>query len=463
MAILKYKNIRISSGYTIVENLAYITNLEKQIPKSDTFKVLDYMTSKASQNYTITYNVSPHIELAASQFEDARQLYWSQKKSKRLRGQATEKSEHLFTHLYIAFHRDDFIAPEEILRIFREWVEENGLDAFPIVASIHTDRPHLHIHASIGSYAVRGDKKLALSNTKVEVLKRSLNIITYRNGFSICENDRLQYTDKEYAAWVEQVKAEGKVKVYPARTLSQIIDDQKEVERRRKNPPKEQSIRQEIEEISRYNRKEEDWSDQKSEFYFDSRELPAFRESKQQYELKLWTENGRKRTTLELIFLLLGSLLWDTKEEMKIDPYRQPRLNINHEIQRMVDGIALVREFGIENETMLAEMIQETGGNISAIRRHMYYLNKELEKAENSMIKKEMDSYQNKLREHKKRYAKLMVVKDAYRCNNRAYIQDVYRTIPEEVHEQSVDRLIKAAKMQTKPVREWQYDRANYR
>ena len=432
MATLRYNNIYVN----LSASMAYVVEKSKIVPQADIIRVQTYVKGDHSESplYTVTYNCSSNIELAAEEFEMDRQLYWLKRKSTKLPGQTQAKKEVYAHHFYISFRHDEWITSEEILKILDEFIKQNHLDDYRIIAAVHRNTRSPHVHFLVSATAMSCDKKLGMNNTKLKALKKSLNHITYEHGYGFIDNKSLSYDDAEYAAWVSSVKAAGKVPVYCNLTVQEKIEAETRRAEKRKNPKAEKTTTEAIKDAYEYNQRKnwDVWKDQESDYYYDSSLLPAFKGQKQQYRMKLWDENtGRRRGTLELFFMLLGVLLFSQqqKEAALIKPMYS-RKDINWELQRMIDGIAAVRELGIMDEKQLQEQVSECGANISSIRRHIYYVKKALEQENNSELLAEQKRYEALLKIHRIRYAKLMAIKAVLKdCYRPEYI---YSICPEE-------------------------------
>lgn len=135
----------------------------------------------------------------------------------------SEKTENDALHLVIATHRDDNPTPEILQTVLDEFMEHPYFSGFPAVSNLHFDRPHKHGHILLSNYHSSGGVKFSWNAKKEAELKRHLNRICYKHGLSIIDTPELR-RDPEYAKWLDDVIAEGKVKVRDYTEYTEIED-----------------------------------------------------------------------------------------------------------------------------------------------------------------------------------------------------------------------------------------------
>ena len=100
--------------------------------------------------------------------------------------------------------------------------------------------------------------------------------------------------------------------------------------------------------------------------------------TKRLYSTDLWDENGRKRSTLELAFMLAcvvlkseGSL-WEPKGKIPEDRKNDPIFGrVNWKLQNMMDSIHLASEEGIDTQSELNLRVNEAGAEYSRARSNL--------------------------------------------------------------------------------------------
>lgn len=414
---------------TLKENLSYVSEAHKQIPVSDLTTVMEYVTGDhAEVLYTKGYHCSCNPELAAEEFLDDREKYLKRKHGKKLSGQAEGKEEIIAHHFYVSFHKEDFVAVEKMMKITDELIQSTAMKDFKCLRAPHVNTDEGHVHITVNAYSMDGKKKFCMNNKMLYALRRELDYICYEHRLSLVEDKTLLKTDEEYAKWFAEVKKEGKIRIHPNRTVQQKKEQQKKRNEKRKEQRGKKSyvkklplkdINTEIQDAAKYNFSEKFG---KQVFYAADGQFLSPR-TKVPYRLKMWTEDGRKRSTVELLFLLIAVVLFDTQKYAAEKNYYQPKVNINHEIQKMIDGIVATREYGITDKKVLESKIKECGSNISSLKRAIYQIDKTLvDRTDESLQKKRM-TYEKKLKKNNRQYYKLMQVK----ALTKEVMTDVYR------------------------------------
>lgn len=431
---------------TLKENLSYVSEAHKQIPISDLTTVMEYVTGDhAEVLYTKGHGCSCNPELAAEEFLSDREKYLERKKGAKLSGQTDAKKEIIAHHFYISFHKEDFVGVERMMKITDELIERTPLKEFKLLRAPHTNTDEEHVHLSVNAYSMDGKKKFCMNNKMLYTLRRELDHICYEYGLSLVEDKTLLKTDEEYAKWFAAVKAEGKVRIHKNRTSEEKKMKNKE-RRSKKSYVKKLPLRS-IEE------------DFKGAVYYNSANIFGERiyfaaggrfpspKTGKPYRMKIWTEDGRKRSTVELLLLLIAVVLFDTQKYAQERNYYQPKVNVDCEIQRMIDGIAATREYGITDNCVLESKIRECGSNISSLKKAIYDIDKSLNEKENDDLRKERAAYLEKLKKYNKQYYQLMQVKALTKeVMTDTYRDNIYAVKPlEQERKLSLDDMIASA------------------
>lgn len=439
-------------------NLSYVSEAHKQIPVSDLTTVMEYVSGEhAEVLYTQGYHCSCNPELAAEEFLDDREKYLKNKNGKKLSGQVEGKEEIIAHHIYVSFHKEDFVSVEKMMKITDKLIQRTAMKDFRSLRAPHVNTDEGHVHISLNAYSMDGKKKFCMNNKMLYALRRELDYICYEHGLSLIDDKTLLKTDEEYAKWFAEVKAEGKTRIHPNRTIQQKKEQQKKRNDKRKEQKSEKTyvkklplrnINTEIQEAAKYNFSEKFG---KQVFYAaDGRFLSP--RTKVPYRLKMWTEDGRKRSTVELLFLLIAVVLFDTQKYAEEKNYYQPKINIDHEIQRMIDGISATREYGITDKKVLESTIKECGSNISSLKRAIYQIDKALRDRKDEGLEEKRKKYEKKLKEYNRQYYKLMQVKVLTKeVMTAAYRENIYTVKPiEQSRKIDLDDIISNAKSKKK-------------
>lgn len=431
---------------TTKSNMKYILDPQKIVPAEDVMRCMSYIEGSHSEvHYATGYHCSTNPDLAAEQFQQDRDRYWKRKKGKRLKGQNADRFELLAHHIYVSFHKDDRVSIDDMMQITAELIERTPLRDFRSLRAPHNNTDEGHVHISVNAYSMSADKKFCMNHNMLYTLRRELDYICVEHGLSIVEDYYLK-KDPEYKAWFDCVKAEGKITIRQPRTLEEKKLSWTEKNKTRNKKKREKHIIEEIADISDYNQKPitaKQWKKDQCTLQSYTNNNFFFAPKKKYYRLKLWSDTGRRRGTIELLFLLISTILFDTaKYEYEIcGPIR---LNINSELQRSIDAIATARTFGITNGETLRVRIKETGSNMNALKRSIYYIDKELLTNLDSELIAEKERLTERLKSEKQSYRKLMELKNEMnRVCDPKYMRQL--SLDERIEKQSVNDLINSA------------------
>lgn len=230
--------------------IQYIQNPEKTVYGNDTAKVIRYMQSHCIEDVmSVGYNgTSGDRELAVEQFRLAESSYKAchparakqttritveqylesnhkRKLPKHIKPDADgmitiTKEEVSAEHLVLSVHKTDRVTPAKLQSVVSEFMAHPYFQHFPALSNLHWNTDEAHAHILISNYAKDGRRKLSLTGTKLRELQRHLDKICYRHGLSIIDSKAARL-DPDHAAWIDRVKSEGRVKVWPAKNRNQ--------------------------------------------------------------------------------------------------------------------------------------------------------------------------------------------------------------------------------------------------
>ena len=118
----------------------------------------------------------------------------------------------------------------------------------------------------------------------------------------------------------------------------------------------------------------------KEEYYYDATKVNL--ETKRPYRIRLWDENGRRRTTIELMCLL--AIVVIKKEHSATDT--QPSFaykgtdgkyiyaKTDWKLQNMYNTMSMAREMNVENATDVSKKLDRTGKEVARLRKQNRHL-----------------------------------------------------------------------------------------
>lgn len=369
---------------TLKQNLNYIKSGHSTISKEQLFTVGRYIEGDhANILYAQGHMCSKVPELAAEQMLADRDKYWRQKKGKKLQGQTEKKKEVLAEHFYISFHQCDNVDVETAMQIVNKWLKRTGLDQHKALMAPHINTDELHVHISVCAYRADGKRKLSMNNSKMDTLRKQLDYICVEHGLSIVTNPRL-LLDPEYKMWYESVVESDKIIVHDPRTPKQVIADRKKREKRKAHPEtKEMSIEDEVKSefadcFFRTQDAEEN-KKKKATRYYGDKKYRMHSKPDRYYSVHLYDQNGRKRSLLELIFMLFYVILTGATFQHQASNGRYTYDNMGEkddQAQYLIDNIRLAREYDINNPSKIEDKLKACGDDMNSLKKENYRLQK---------------------------------------------------------------------------------------
>ncbi len=152
--------------------------------------------SRDGKSFVITHNVKgKSVDGWVEQF----------KKNETFRLRKRRKDGVYFNHEILSWHRDDtrHLSPEKLQDMVRQYIKLRGSKGM-YVATVHTDREHVHVHICSSGLQYRNGKSMRMSRKEYADLKA--NIQTYHVekfpelSHSVVQHGRkmLRVSDKEY-------------------------------------------------------------------------------------------------------------------------------------------------------------------------------------------------------------------------------------------------------------------------
>ena len=404
----------------IADNIAYLQDAKKVIPEMDVFRVNQYVGGEHAEIlYSKAHGTSLHPKLAAEEFLADRNKYFAihkMREGQKLRGQGKNtagkaKQEILAHHVYLSCDAEESgrVSAEMLNEIMDRFLKAMGWDDHRSVQSPHLNTAHKHIHASVCAYS-RGDgkKKIHMKNATVYKAKMELNRICVDYGLSVIDDEKLyvwaSHHAPEYCDWIDEIKKTKTVKVHQNISLDekkQRAEIRKAKRSAKAEPPK--NVQEEVERVIAYNRsravkKSTDY-DAGGRFIEPRRNRP--------YRINLYDHSGRRRTTLELVLLLVMAMFVDTNR-YAVENKRPPYSRHSWELQRMIDALSVAREYGVTVPADIPKKLAECGSQIGSYQKAIARLEAELQKGHDERLQKELEKQKQNLLKAKKHYACLI-------------------------------------------------------
>lgn len=408
--------------------MAYIQNPDKVIANEQSANVMRYMQSHCVEDVmSVGYNGCSGVrELAIEQFRAAEEAYRAihpQRKKQETRitveqylksnhrkklpkhikaddeGMITvRKSEVVAEHVVLSLHKTDKADAAKLQRLLDDFMRHPYMAGFPAISNIHNNTDELHGHILLCNFAFDGSRKFSLSGTKLRKLRRHLDKLCYEYGLSIIDTQEARL-DPEHAAWLDHVKSEGKIKVWPeqkvgkqkwkgadTRTKAKLIEFHHSINDRM---PTSESLKKEqkrdIEEIissGLFIGERHECKNCFSPVLIAERERERRRKNREaelRYQLRFYTVPRRMRyydetlkryvepSLLTLIFMLAKvSITGETEFLKKYFPskYEETVARFgppDRETQNMLDSITVCSEFNCRTPNELQQRVQEVG------------------------------------------------------------------------------------------------------
>ena len=419
---------KFNSVYSVGSNLLYVLDSNKVVPEEkNLFTVIEYVDgSHAALLYGKAHGTSVNPKLAAEEFMADRNKYFelhNMREGQKLKGQGKNskgksKKEVLAHHIYLsASERDgDKVTPEILNEIMDRFLKAMKWDDHRVVQAPHLNSSrYKHIHASICAYNRRGQAKIHMKNATIYRAKIELNYICVDYGLSIIDDKKVYAWASshmpEYCTWFDDIKKNKTVEIIQNTSLEvkkQRAEERKAMRKVKADPPKD--IQEEIERIITYNHSKArgyatDYS-AGGHFINPRKQRP--------YRMNLYDHNGRPRNTLELLLLLICAILIDTNRYAK-ENYNISFSQHSAELQKMLDGIAVARKYGVTSPADIQNKLAECGKRIGSCKKAIARLEQELEKGQDARLQKELEKHQENLRRFQKDYGSLARLKNPIR------------------------------------------------
>lgn len=400
MATLTYSQIRVSPGSTI----HYITNKDKMISFKvhDVTNVLSYMGEEESceRVYSFSRLCSSNPDLAAKQMELYRVRYCES------RNCTPKERELLGLHFFLSYTEEDDPSEEVMNHITKKLCDHPLFRGHAILGANHFDKHCKHTHFYVCNYSAEGaPKKLCMRYEDFADLRKYANRLCVEQGLSIIDLPALRHNDPEYSAWVDGIIAGGRITVHPEREEHRGTKHRKATTKQiyfKQMKEKEEAALEEEKSLTQAQLRMKKARETYCWNFENDPEKPGYLRTspngrgKQYHVVRLYDENGRKRTLVELICMLIIAIY--RYEKAKNDPpqvpYRRPTRNVHDDkLQRMVDAMRVARELNIRGAEDVAAAIADTGKQMNALKRERSRHEKSIRRHEEILAA--WDTYRN--------------------------------------------------------------------
>ena len=376
MATLTYSQIRVSPGSTI----HYITNKDKMISFKvhDVTNVLSYMGEEESceRVYSFSRLCSSNPDLAAKQMELYRVRYCES------RNCTPKERELLGLHFFLSYTEEEDPSEAVMNHITKKLCDHPLFRGHAILGANHFDKHCKHTHFYVCNYSAEGaPKKLCMRYEDFADLRKYANRLCVEQGLSIIDLPALRHNDPEYSAWIDGIIAGGRITVHPEREDHRGTKHRKATTKQiyfKQMKEKEEAALEEEKSLTQAQLRMKKARETYCWNFENDPEKPGYLRTspngrgKQYHVVRLYDENARKRTLLELTCMLIIAIY--RYEKAKNDPpqvpYRRPTRNAHDDkIQRMVDAMRVARELNIRGAEEIAASIAVAGKQMNALKR----------------------------------------------------------------------------------------------
>ena len=426
MAIVSFTSYSSTDTNAGERTVTYVLNGHgnpgKDNPYSFTTKYI--VDGHGGKLYANGYHVVIDAELCAMQMRYYKEQY--RQIHPVTRGTGSNKHDVDVYQMYISFTEHEKLSQEEMLQIADEFIKKVHLDNFPVLVSPHYNTENDHVHAVVGAYSIDGTRKLSMNKEKLYYFRRNMDYICVEHGLSIVEPELPMLRDPEYAEFYHNVIENDIVPVIPREKKKSPCQS------RRKRSMQAAMNKKSIEEQIREEKKRTEEVRRKSSKYYYSYAGAYLPYSKRPVRIYKYDENGRERTVLELMLILLATVAVSYLDiETRYSPRNQYEEatqtiylgEIDTVAQRSMDAIALSRKYDITSEKEIVAMKYSIGQQMNhckAVTKHQQLqLEENLSQMEllatdsqeyadmvfaNEVIENRLTFQENKMKELKKEY-----------------------------------------------------------
>lgn len=399
MATLTYSQIRVSPGSTI----HYITNKDKMISFKvhDVTNVLSYMGEEESceRVYSFSRLCSSNPDLAAKQMELYRARYCEG------RNCAPKERELLGLHFFLSYTEEDDPSEAVMNHITQKLCNHPLFRGHAILGANHFDKHCKHTHFYVCNYSAEGaPKKLCMRYEDFADLRKYANRLCVEQGLSIIDLPALRHNDPDYSAWIDGIIAGGRITVHPEREEHRGTTHRKATTKQiyfKQMKEKEESALEEEKSLTQAQLRMKKARENYCWNFENDPEKPGYLRTspngrgKQYHVVRLYDENGRKRTLLELTCMLIIAIY--RYEKAKNAPtavqQRSGCMVRDHRLENMINSTRTALELNIRSAEDVAAAIADTGKQMNALKQ-------EKSRHENSICRHEeilaaWDAYRN--------------------------------------------------------------------
>lgn len=448
MAIAKTIQIHSSADLKHVER--YIENPEKAMMNtedSDLDRVLRYDMNedKTRDPQRGTVLVSGYLcnpGNAAAEFQNARALYESLHRKKRL---PEEKREICAVHLVMSFPEVEHLNPELVHRIGMEFVSslrDRGLGDYQAIVSTHLNTAHLHNHILINSYSIDGKRKFADNKRTLQVLRELNDAISRKYGLPVLEQEPVRGEErarqnphgKTPEVGADQGAGTGRSVGHPGNRRSESMPER---QARLHGRSWKEQLRQDIDAVIELSSSCEDWKKQMRELGYEIRELNSglpISAGFDSWHIRLsrlgpdyspqaliariaratglsedliapkppgvpeiyfdriprYDAAGNRRTALEILLLRLIHYVRNLIQYMKALNRSEETRNLQKQLEQLEKAMELLSGFGITSKTDLRRRKKDAGHRIRTLQAQKSFYQQAQEKIRRALAEDDL-------------------------------------------------------------------------
>lgn len=419
MATLANKSIK----GTLSAVFKYNNNPDKNLPIDGLTRAASYIRGEHSVErlFSRGHNgCSCNPQVAIEQFKMSEALYRQNKGGARESGLADNKTPTIAEHLFLSFPPEENVSYETQCEIVDKLCSSELLKDFYAISNRHYNTDNDHSHILVSAFSKDGSRKLSLGRTKRNELRKELDRICVSYGLSIIDDPALRYKDPEREAFVRQLVVEGKVNVYaPADYERQYKDNFgkwmiEQIKQGRVKVAEGKSHVHNVTQAKAYERwiasqkaflrdkdkdatkyppvvllTEEDMESNDARVYYWGRKYKYKKKPEYYYAVRLYDDNGHRKSSLELLIELLlvvmdkEYLLMDLNNLHDMgDEREQFFASKNWTIQNSYDAMRYKDEHGIRTQAELSDRVASIGTELSEVRQGKAYYEKVVNKGD---------------------------------------------------------------------------------
>ena len=235
-------------------------------------------------------------------------------------------------------------------------------------------------------------------------LRKYANRLCVEQGLSIIDLPTLRHNDPEYSAWIDGIIAGGRITVHPEREEHRGTTHRKATTKQiyfKQMKEKEESVLEEEKSLTQAQLRMKKARENYCWNFENDPEKPGYLRTspngkgKQYHVVRLYDENGRKRTLVELTCMLIIAIYRYEKEKNAPPEVQQRsgRMVRDHRLENMINSTRTARELNIRSAENVAAAIADTGKQMNALKREKSRHEKSIRRHEEILAA--WDTYRN--------------------------------------------------------------------